>query len=315
MPEKNEIHQDFPEITRRIQTASTANTSKTYVSRIKGYLLWCRGHKIDPAQVLPDTIMDYLEHRNWGKSTKTTTMAALEALYEVMSATWNAKENPAYLASQQNTQKRRRFGSRGHGETRLPSTLDSEEEARFVATTHLLDHKGYNGIRPGQIMRFILGTGLRREEAVQVREQDLHLEGEKPYVRVIRGKGHKERTVPINPALREELAAFAAMRKALLSDSGLHHKTQKSLPFFCDKSGKGYEGSSVYYIMQRTLRSAGIEKWQSGPHVLRHTFATKQLQKGIPTAVVKLWMGHRDAITLLKTYEHVTTGEQHHTPA
>lgn len=315
MPENTPIHPDFPEIIRRIQAVSTPNTSKTYSSRIKGYLLWCREHKIDPAQALPDTIMDYLEHRNWGKSTKTTTMAALEALYEVMSATWATPENPAYLASQQSAQKRRRFGSRGHGESRLPSTLDPEEEARFVATTHQRDGKGYNGARPGQIMRFILGTGLRREEAVQVREQDLHLEGEKPYVRVIRGKGHKERTVPINPALREELAAFAAMRKALLSDSGLHHKTQKSLPFFCDKSGKGYEGSSVYYIMQRTLRSAGIEKWQSGPHVLRHTFATKQLQKGIPTAVVRLWMGHRDAITLLKTYEHVTTGEQHHTPA
>ena len=51
-----------------------------------------------------------------------------------------------------------------------------------------------------------------------------------------------------------------------------------------------------------------------GPHVLRHTFATRQLQAGIPPAIVKLWMGHKDVSVLFKTYEHVTQGNSSVTP-
>jgi integrase/recombinase XerD len=314
MPETNEIHPEFSEISRRIRVVSTPNTSQTYLSRIKGYLIWCRKNKIDPQQALPEAILDYLAHREWKKSTKTTTMAALEALYEVMSGNWGIAENPAYLAGQINTEKRHRFGSRGHIRTQLPSTLDREEEAAFIAATHRQDHAGYEGMRPGQLMRFILGTGLRREEAISLCERDIRLKGEEPYVHVIRGKGDKERTVPLNKKLREELTAFADLRSAFLSENGHERKTQAALPFFCDNKGNPYEGSSVYYIMRRTLRQAGIEKWQSGPHVLRHTFATKQLQEGVPTSIVKLWMGHKDATTLLKTYEHVITADPRHTP-
>lgn len=298
----------YAEACRRIAAVSNANTTRTYGSRIKGYLKWCRTMGIAPESAVADAVRDYLSSAEWSAATKITTTAALEALYDVMEGTWTRTNNPAREARLQTQKEKNRFGGRQRKPTKLPSTLDAEEEQLLLSITQITPSQDLTMRRPHQILRLLLWTGLRREEAANLLANDIRPLAEAPYLRVKQGKGGKERTVPIHIRLADELHDYSILREDTLTNAGYKPSETGALPYFCNPKGKGYDGSSIYRIAQRTLQKAGIDKWQMGPHVLRHTFATRQLQAGIPPAVVKLWMGHKDVSVLFKTYEHVTQG-------
>ena len=309
-PEKPRTTADpvYTEACRRIAAVSNANTTRTYGSRIKGYLQWCRTVGIAPESAVADAVRDYLGSAPWSAATKITTAAALEALYDVMEGTWARTDNPAREARLQIQKEKNRFGGRQRKPTKLPSTLDVEEEQLLLAITQITPGQDLLARRPHQILRLLLWTGLRREEAANLTANDIRLLAEAPYLRVKQGKGGKERTVPLHLRLADELRDYSIVREDTLASAGYKSSETGALPYFCNTKGKTYDGSSIYRIAQRTLRKAGIDKWQMGPHVLRHTFATRQLQAGIPPAIIKLWMGHKDVSVLFKTYEHVTQG-------
>jgi integrase/recombinase XerD len=298
----------YTEACRRIAAVSNTNTTRTYSSRIKGYLQWCRTVGIAPESAVADAVRDYLGSAPWADATKITTTAALEALYDVMEGTWTRTDNPAREARLQIQKDKNRFGGRQRKPTKLPSTLDADEEQLLLTITQITPSQGLTMRRPHQVLRLLLWTGLRREEAANLLANDIRLLAEAPYLRVKQGKGGKERTVPMHIRLADELRDYSIMREDTLIRAGYKPSETGALPYFCNAKGKGYDGSSIYRIAQRILQKAGIDKWQMGPHVLRHTFATRQLQAGIPPAIVKLWMGHKDVSVLFKTYEHVTQG-------
>lgn len=68
--------------------------------------------------------------------------------------------------------------------------------------------------------------------------------------------------------------------------------------------------SSHYRAIQKHLRALGIFKTQMGPHVLRHTFVTRQFRAGVPPAVIKAWCGHADLGVTLKVYEGVANAPE-----
>lgn len=309
-PEKSSMATDpvYMEACRRIAAVSNANTTRTYSSRIKGYLQWCRRMDIAPESAVADAVRDYMGSAQWSAATKITTTAALEALYDVMEGSWTRTDNPAREARLQIQKDKNRFGGRQRKPTKLPSTLDAEEEQLLLSITQITPSQDLLTRRPLQILRLLLWTGLRREEAAELCANDIRLVPEAPYLRVKQGKGGKERTVPILPGLADELRDYSILREDTLVSAGYKPSETGALPYFCNAKGKAYDGSSVYRIARRALQKAGIGKWQMGPHVLRHTFATRQLQAGIPPAIVKLWMGHKDVSVLFKTYEHVTQG-------
>ena len=304
----------YTEACRRIAAVSNANTMRTYSSRIKGYLQWCRTMGVAPESAVADAVRDYLGSAPWAASTKITTTAALEALYDVMEGTWARTDNPAREARLQIQKEKNRFGGRQRKPAKLPSTLDAEEEQKLLSITQITPSQNLITRRPNQILRLLLWTGLRREEAAGLCAHDIRPLSEAPYLRVKQGKGSKERTVPLHPRLADELRDYSILREDTLANAGYKPSEAGTLPYFCNAKGKGYDGSSIYRIAQRTLQKAGIDKWQMGPHVLRHTFATRQLQAGVPPAIVKLWMGHKDVSVLFKTYEHVTQGDSGITP-
>ena len=120
-------------------------------------------------------------------------------------------------------------------------------------------------------------------------------------LRVI-GKNDVERTVPIRAILAEQL------RDYLERLSGEFHQPGPLL--FPTGQGRALVASSHYRAIQKHLRALGIFKPQMGPHVLRHTFVTRQFRAGIPPAVIKAWCGHADLGVTLKVYEGVASAPE-----
>jgi len=178
---------------------------------------------------------------------------------------------------------------RGKSAKRLPVALD---EKQF----NLLIGKINDGVvlaRARTVVLILIGCGLRVSELCNLMAKHVHLHEERPYLRVI-GKADKEREVPIPEDILGDLIDHESRLPALdgyfigVERNGLITK---------------YSTSGVYRMVNGFIDAAGIEKDRKSPHVLRHTYATRQLQAGIPISTLKLWLGH-DSIATTMIYEH-----------
>jgi integrase/recombinase XerD len=160
----------------------------------------------------------------------------------------------------------------------------------------------------------MLAAGLRVSEIVKLMPSDIDYG--KGTVRVNDGKGGRDRVVPINSETLGWLRAWAEKRKAL--------GVGKRRPFFCRIRRQGLHGKplkrgeaittrTVQALVTRLAKAAGIErsfgggkkrKRGLGPHILRHTYATRMLDKGFSIREVQELLGHRSVSTTM-VYTHV----------
>jgi len=184
---------------------------------------------------------------------------------------------------------------------RLPVTLTSSEVEALLAT---VPTSCTTGLRNRTMLEVMLGSGLRVSELVALRGVDVDLQ--KGTLRVNLGKGGKDRVVPVDRETLGWLRAWSE-RRASLGFNG-------AAPFFFGlRTGKTGRGSrergqalTPRYLqgLLKTLgRSAGIEKRVS-PHVLRHTYATRLLDKGFNLREVQTLLGHANLSTT-EVYTHV----------
>ncbi|MGK9452733.1 tyrosine-type recombinase/integrase [Acidithiobacillus caldus] len=177
----------------------------------------------------------------------------------------------------------------------MPTVLDSEEETRFLATIPLDDLLPFSVYRKRVFLHLLLFTGLRVSEALSLSLAQVRLEADPPVVRVI-GKGNKEREVPISPTLQVVLEGYLERRRRFVRIGNWLFSTAVGAPL---------TRTWAYTTVSEAIRGAGIQKPAYGPHVLRHTFATRQLRAGIAPAIVKAWLGHEDLAITFRVYEHV----------
>jgi site-specific recombinase XerD len=277
-------------------------TVQRYGWILDNFLQWCAEHGVNPVSPKVREITDYLQDRpQWGVSRKTVALAALRHWFDYCLADGKSlaggksglTENPARAASLRKTGR----AGRAFAPKRLPAALDDTESAAFLRVTAPDPSDSVPVRRKHLIQRLMFWTGLRVSEAVNLQVGDIRLDDEHPVLRVI-GKGNKERQVPIADRLAMELQDYLEMRDGFLD-------ARTSANVFCDRYGNAYTPAGVWSMVKATLKDIGAEKRHMGPHVLRHTFATRQLQSGHPPAIVKAWMGHSDLRVLFSVYEHV----------
>jgi integrase/recombinase XerD len=165
---------------------------------------------------------------------------------------------------------------------RLPRVLSREEVARL-----LREPKGTEprALRDRALLELMYACGLRVSEAIGLQLSDVDLD--EALVRA-RGKGSKERLVPIGRQAVAALRAYCAHgRPALL---GL--RADSSL--FVSRRGSGLTRQGAYKIIQGHARGAGLEM---SPHTLRHSFATHLLAGGCDLRSLQEMLGHADLAT------------------
>ena len=184
--------------------------------------------------------------------------------------------------------------------------LTQEEQKKFVEA--MLSKDPPYGRNDYRIQLFIeLYSGMRMGEINALTTQSIDFENNVIHVTgtISRGVGNKWfvkestktdagiRDVPISDALKPYLED--ALRK--------YKKNKQKLLFFDHNSKTVITTSQVNSYYKRICKSVGIDS--SGQHALRHTFATRCIESGIPAVVLKTWMGHTDIHMTLDTYTDV----------
>ena len=193
---------------------------------------------------------------------------------------------------------------------RFPKTLsESQVEALLGAP----DTDTPLGIRDRTMLELMYASGLRVSEMVDLKTIEVGLnEG---VVRVISGKGGKERLVPFGAEAATWLKKYLEEARPQLLDTKNQHKATQDL-FLARHTGQGMTRQAFWHIIKRYATVAGVNVPLS-PHTLRHAFATHLLNHGADLMVVQLLLGHAD-ISTTQIYTHVARErlknihQQHH---
>jgi integrase/recombinase XerD len=174
---------------------------------------------------------------------------------------------------------------------RLPALLSREEIGRLLAAP---DPRHAPGRRDRAMLELLYATGLRVSELVTLELNDVDLESR---VLLARGKGSKERIVPMGAPAGEAVRAWLASgRDALL-------RGRRSKDLFVTSRGARMTRQGFAKLLDRHARAAGIRR-RISPHKLRHSFATHLLEGGADLRAVQAMLGHAD-VTTTQIYTHV----------
>jgi integrase/recombinase XerD len=175
---------------------------------------------------------------------------------------------------------------------RLPKVLNRGEGARLLAQP-----KGTEptSLRDRALLELMYACGLRASEAISMDVGDLDLDAG---VLRARGKGSKERVVPVGRAAIEAVTIYIARGRPSLLRGRLEAK------LFVNFRGEPLTRQGLYKIVRRHASSAGLADRMS-PHTLRHTFATHLLAGGCDLRAVQEMLGHADIATT-QIYTHLS---------
>jgi len=174
---------------------------------------------------------------------------------------------------------------------RVPKTLS---EAQVEALLNAPETTTPRGLRDRAMLETLYATGLRVSELVDMKTLDLSLnEG---VVRVVMGKGRKDRLVPIGAEAAHWLQEYLITARPIL----LGRRLADAL--FITTRGQSMSRQAFWQLVKKYALLADIQAPLS-PHVLRHAFATHLLNHGADLRVVQLLLGHADiSTTQIYTY-------------
>jgi len=154
------------------------------------------------------------------------------------------------------------------------------------------------GIRDRALLETLYATGGRVSEVTGLTPDDINLEGG---FLVLYGKRNKERIVPFGEVAGRYLAIYLEEVRP-----GLYRKGGDTA-LFLNRYGKKLSRQWVWKMIKRYAIRAGITK-KVTPHILRHSFATHLLSRGIDLRTLQMLLGHSD-ISTTQVYTHVTTDD------
>lgn len=267
----------------RVERGLSANTLESYRLDLESYLRYLRTRGRDPLAVTREDLTAYLWSRK-SKGEQATSlaryMASLRSLYRFWVAEGRIPRDPTALLVSPRLPER------------LPKYLTLPELNRLFAA---VSGRSPSDVRLRAMLELMYAAGLRVSELVSLPVDQVDLSVH--YVRV-RGKGGKERVVPIGERARLAVEAYLMIRpqtpasvKALFLSNRKH--AMSPVQFW-------------RWVRQAALR-AGIAKTVT-PHVLRHSFASHLVQHGADLRAVQEMLGH-SSISTTQIYTHV--GQTH----
>lgn len=174
----------------------------------------------------------------------------------------------------------------------LPVVLTLEEIDRIENS---IDLSKAEGARNRAIIEVLFSCGLRVSELVNMKLSDLYLEDR---VLLVRGKGNKERLVPVSNK------AIADLKRWFFDRNLMKIKPGEDDYVFLNRRGAHLTRTMILIMVKRQAEEAGIKKTIS-PHTFRHSFATTLLQGGADLRSIQAMLGHEKIDTTL-VYTHIS---------
>ncbi|MBP3943854.1 tyrosine-type recombinase/integrase [Sphingobacteriaceae bacterium WQ 2009] len=216
-----------------------------------------------------------------GKSATTVNrgISALRTYYKFLQREGAVQANPIQLIKALKTPKK------------LPVVVEKEKLVSLLDTMPAED-ASFEEQRDKIVLELLFGTGIRLAELLHIQERDIDFYSKNIH---IFGKRNKERLMPINQTLYEELKKYITAKNNLL----VHTKTNFLI---VTKDGKPAYAKLIYRIVQKQLSQISTQKKKS-PHILRHTFATALLDNGADLNAIKELLGHA-GLAATQVYTH-----------
>jgi integrase/recombinase XerC len=286
-----------------VEQGASRETIRGYRSDLRQFLSYvgtlrpAAASALTPQEVDPLTIRGYLawlDRKKEKKASLARKLAALRSFFRFMTREGLAGQNPA---TEVRTPKQPQY---------LPRVLTKDDANALM---EFPEGDDLSARRDRAILETLYSTGARVSELVGMNVEDLN--GSDGLVR-LRGKGRKERIVPIGTvaleALREyhELLSRHASRApvAPADATGPRRHAEDELPVFRNRRGGRLTARSVERIVEKHSRR--LSGGSVSPHALRHSFATHLLDEGADLRAIQEMLGHASLATTQK-YTHLAT--------
>ncbi len=274
------------------ERGAATNTQDAYGRDLLIFADWLteRGQDFDRAgrEDVEDFLVD-CEAQGLAKSTRARRLSAIKQLYRfAFEEGWRA-ENPAIQIN-------------GPGrDRRLPKTLTHDEVDRLLDAARTVGRNSHDRLRNTCLMELLYATGMRVSELVSLPVAAARGD---PRMLLIRGKGGRERMVPLSPDARDALTAWLKLRDA--REENIRRTGGSTSPFLFPSRGTiGHLTRHRFYGLIKELAVAGgVMPSKVTPHTLRHAFATHLLEGGADLRSIQTLLGHADLATT-EIYTHV----------
>lgn len=232
-----------------------------------------------PDQVSETELQDYFLHRRnvdeWSPATMRINHAGIRFFFiNVLDRTWRTFD---YMRTQK--------------EHRLPTVLSQQEVRRLLACVYTFHNRVF--------LSTVYACGLRLQEALHLEASDI--DSDRMLIHVHRGKGARDRLVPLPVKLLPMLRAYWRTHKHKRLIFPAMGRNCRSGP----NATYPMAISSVQGAMKNAVREAGIHKKSVRIHTLRHSYATHLLEQGVNLRVIQRYLGHANIETTM-IYLHLT---------
>ena len=274
------------------ELGAATNTQLAYGRDLRDFLDWLDGQNGAPLTATRDQVETYLIHcdaQGLSSATRARRLSAIKQLYRfAFDEGWRA-DNPAIQI-------------KGPGRAqRLPKTLEIAEVDRLLLAARSTGRSDSDKLRNTCLMELLYATGMRVSELVELPVSSTRGD---PRMLLIRGKGDKERMVPLSPPARAALAAWLKDRDAT-QDAKQAKGAAPSRYLFPSRGKAGHLTRHRFYILIKEIAVAGgVSPAKVTPHTLRHAFATHLLANGADLRSIQTLLGHADLATT-EIYTHV----------
>ncbi len=180
---------------------------------------------------------------------------------------------------------------------RLPVALPVEDVTRIIEQPAEPDARQ---LRDRAVLEVLYGAGLRVSECVRLDLSHLRWDGDRLVVRVVSGKGGKDRIVPLGRAAAAALRAYLAEREALVRP-----RSPAEAVFLGNRGGRLSDRQVRYLVARRSREQA---RAQISPHGMRHSFATHLLESGCDLRAIQSMLGHA-SLSTTQRYTHLSLGK------
>jgi len=266
----------------------SANTLAAYRRDLEDTAVFLSGRNDDARAVLDDASTDdlrhYLKHLDGQGMTAGTAarrLSALRQFYRFLYADGLREDDPTAILE-----------SPRQGRP-LPKIISEDDVARLLGAAET--REGPEGRRLCAMVELCYATGMRVSELVGL---PLTAVQRDPEVLIVRGKGNKERMVPLSAPARDAVRDYLDVRGAFVPEGAT------SPHLFPGRGGKPLSRQRFFQMLKDLARDADLDPRKVSPHVLRHAFATHLLHHDADLRSVQQMLGHAD-ISTTQIYTHV----------
>lgn len=268
-----------------VERGAAAHTLAAYTADLTDLEAHLRARGLSLATAAAADLSRYvaeLHRRGYGARSTARRLSSVRQLFQFLYREGRRRDDPA----------------RGLDRPRLPRALPKDlsepEVEALLAAAHR--RKTPEGLRAAALLELLYATGLRVSELVALPVAAAR----NPAVVVVRGKGAKERMVPVGEAAQAALKAYLGVRAAFLP-----RKTRASPWLFPSPAAAGHLTRDGFAKMLKDIAvAAGVAPARVSPHKLRHAFATHLLAHGADLRTLQQLLGHSD-ISTTQIYTHV----------